>query len=249
MRSNQQKSRSRGRNNNNNNSRRNSNPLSRSYESNGPDVRVRGNAAHVAEKYVQLAQDANQTGDSVAAENYLQHAEHYFRIVSAAQAQVATQQQAQQAAHQAQQAANQARQAELKATESKMPGVEAASEGKPQNSEPTSGAVTLDTGAASGEAENTSAPKSETTFVSRSETTSAPKSETTARARRPRRRPRQDKPVEDAPAPAEQAKSAVAEKPADPAGESASDPAGAPQPDAGELPAFVTNANESSAAE
>ncbi len=52
---------------------------------------MRGNAAHVAEKYMQLARDANSSGDSVAAENYLQHAEHYFRVISAAQAQMYTQ--------------------------------------------------------------------------------------------------------------------------------------------------------------
>ena len=54
----------------------------RNFESNGPDVKVRGNAAHIAEKYLQLARDAQSSGDSVMAENYLQHAEHYFRIVS-----------------------------------------------------------------------------------------------------------------------------------------------------------------------
>lgn len=89
MRPNQQnnnKNRSRGR-NNNNGGRKHVNPLSRNYESNGPDVKVRGNAAHIAEKYVQLARDAQASGDSVMAENYLQHAEHYFRIVSAAQPQ------------------------------------------------------------------------------------------------------------------------------------------------------------------
>ncbi len=88
MRPNQQNKRSRSRNNN----RKSSNPLTRSYESNGPDVRVRGNAAHIAEKYMQLARDANSSGDSVAAENYLQHAEHYFRIISVAQDQMQTQQ-------------------------------------------------------------------------------------------------------------------------------------------------------------
>ena len=60
------------------------NPLSRSYESNGPDVKIRGTAQHVAEKYLQLARDAHSSGDHVAAENYLQHAEHYFRIIAAA---------------------------------------------------------------------------------------------------------------------------------------------------------------------
>lgn len=63
------------------------NPLSRSYESNGPDVKVRGTAAHIAEKYVQLARDAQSSGDPILAEAYLQHAEHYFRIIAAAQPQ------------------------------------------------------------------------------------------------------------------------------------------------------------------
>ena len=67
-----------------NGGRKHVNPLSRNFESNGPDVKVRGNAAHVAEKYLQLARDAQSSGDSVMAENYLQHAEHYFRIVSSA---------------------------------------------------------------------------------------------------------------------------------------------------------------------
>lgn len=78
---NQNKNRQRGR----NGGRKHVNPLSRNYESNGPDVKVRGNAAHIAEKYLQLARDAQSSGDSVMAENYLQHAEHYFRIVSSAQ--------------------------------------------------------------------------------------------------------------------------------------------------------------------
>src|SRR5882757_6937295 len=74
-------------NNNNNNNRRNHNPLTRVYESNGPDVKIRGTANHVAEKYLQLARDAQSSGDPVAAENYLQHAEHYFRLIAAAQEQ------------------------------------------------------------------------------------------------------------------------------------------------------------------
>src|SRR5690606_2046183 len=68
-----------------NGGRKHVNPLSRNFASNGPDVKVRGNASHVAEKYLQLARDAQSSGDSVMAENYLQHAEHYFRIVSSAQ--------------------------------------------------------------------------------------------------------------------------------------------------------------------
>ncbi|MGE3149281.1 MAG: DUF4167 domain-containing protein [Pseudorhodoplanes sp.] len=82
-----QNKRMRGRNNNNNNNRKNHNPLTRVYESNGPDVKIRGTASHVAEKYIQLARDAQSSGDPVAAENYYQHAEHYFRLIAAAQEQ------------------------------------------------------------------------------------------------------------------------------------------------------------------
>ena len=83
MRPNHNNKRMRGRPQNN---RRGPNPLTRSYESNGPDVKIRGNAHHVAEKYLQLARDAHTGGDPVAAENYLQHAEHYYRLIAAAQA-------------------------------------------------------------------------------------------------------------------------------------------------------------------
>src|SRR5829696_3057088 len=71
-------------NNNNNNNRRSHNPLTRVYESNGPDVKIRGTAHHVAEKYLQLARDAQSSGDPVSAENYFQHAEHYFRLIATA---------------------------------------------------------------------------------------------------------------------------------------------------------------------
>jgi hypothetical protein len=73
----------RGRNNRN----KGPNPLTRSYESNGPDVKIRGTAQHIADKYAQLARDAQASGDPVAAENYLQHAEHYYRIIATAQEQ------------------------------------------------------------------------------------------------------------------------------------------------------------------
>ena len=76
-----QNKRMRGRN------RKGQNPLTRVYESNGPDVKIRGTASHVAEKYIQLARDAQTSGDPVAAEGYFQHAEHYFRLIAAAQEQ------------------------------------------------------------------------------------------------------------------------------------------------------------------
>ena len=53
------------------------------FDSNGPEVRVRGNAHQVLEKYLALARDAQAVGDRIAAENYFQHAEHYFRIINA----------------------------------------------------------------------------------------------------------------------------------------------------------------------
>ena len=52
------------------------------YDSNGPDVRIRGNAHQVLEKYLTMARDASSQGDRIAAENYYQHAEHYFRVIN-----------------------------------------------------------------------------------------------------------------------------------------------------------------------
>src|SRR5579864_8867880 len=58
----------------------------RAFDSNGPDgVKVRGAAQHIYEKYQQLARDASASGDRVLGENYLQHAEHYFRLLRAMQ--------------------------------------------------------------------------------------------------------------------------------------------------------------------
>ncbi len=85
MRSGQQNKRGRGR---NNNGRKNGNPLSRTYDSTGPDVKIRGTAQHIADKYATMARDALGSGDTVMAENYLQHAEHYNRIIATAQAQM-----------------------------------------------------------------------------------------------------------------------------------------------------------------
>jgi hypothetical protein len=80
-----------GRNNNNNNNNSGNNGgrrphamgSNRNYDSNGPDVKIRGTASHIYERYCQLARDANSAGDRIAAENYLQHAEHYYRIMLA----------------------------------------------------------------------------------------------------------------------------------------------------------------------
>lgn len=81
MRQGQQNRRNRGRGRN-----RTGNPLTKSYESNGPDVKIKGTAADIAQKYMTLARDQLSSGNPVAAESYLQHAEHYNRIIMAAQA-------------------------------------------------------------------------------------------------------------------------------------------------------------------
>ena len=87
MRNGQNNKRMRNRGNQNNQNRRGQNPMTRVFESNGPDIKIRGTASHIAEKYLQLARDARSSGDPVAAENYYQHAEHYFRLIAAAQEQ------------------------------------------------------------------------------------------------------------------------------------------------------------------
>lgn len=81
MRQGQQNRRGRGRSSNSNQGRKGQNPLTRSFESTGPDIKIRGTPAHIAEKYAALARDAQSGGDPVLAENYLQHAEHYNRII------------------------------------------------------------------------------------------------------------------------------------------------------------------------
>ena len=89
--------RSRGRNNNgNNNSGGNRggrpSPRNQSFDSNGPEGRVRGSATQVLERYLAQARDAQTAGDGVLAENLFQHAEHYYRVLSAHTAQAEQQQ-------------------------------------------------------------------------------------------------------------------------------------------------------------
>ena len=55
-----------------------------SYESNGPDVKLRGNAQQLFEKYTALAHDASSSGERISAEAYSQFADHYFRLHQAA---------------------------------------------------------------------------------------------------------------------------------------------------------------------
>jgi Domain of unknown function (DUF4167) len=81
----------RNRNRNNNSGRRNTggggggSSNNKVFDSNGPDIKLRGTSQTIAEKYMQLGRDAQSSGDSVAAENYYQHAEHYYRLWAASQ--------------------------------------------------------------------------------------------------------------------------------------------------------------------
>jgi hypothetical protein len=84
MRQGQNPKRSRGRGSSSGSGRRNNVPTRhQTFDSNGPSVRIRGSAFQVHEKYLAMSRDAATAGDRVAAENYLQHAEHYFRIINA----------------------------------------------------------------------------------------------------------------------------------------------------------------------
>ncbi len=158
MRQSNQKSRSRGR------GRKPQNPMSRNFESNGPDVKIRGNAAHIAEKYSALARDCLSNGDRVIAENYLQHAEHYNRIVAAAQQQ------------------SEARAAEIAAKN-------AQNEAENQNSENAEAAATN----GKGDGEEKANGKAESVRDNDNvEADAAPKERKNSRNRRPRKQPAAD---------------------------------------------------------
>ncbi len=79
MRQGQSGKRSRG-------NRRNNNSSSRTVDSNGPEVKIRGTISHVYEKYQALAREANIAGERIASESYMQHAEHYYRLMNQAAA-------------------------------------------------------------------------------------------------------------------------------------------------------------------
>ena len=67
----------------NRNRPRRSNASSRLLESNGPDIKIKGSAPQIVEKYLALSRESQSSGDPIAAESYLQYAEHYQRIVDA----------------------------------------------------------------------------------------------------------------------------------------------------------------------
>lgn len=80
--SNNRRSRNRGGSGGSGNPRKGNNQKTQVFDSNGPDVRIRGTAFQVSEKYVALAKDAQGAGDMVLYQSYLQHAEHYQRMIN-----------------------------------------------------------------------------------------------------------------------------------------------------------------------
>lgn len=106
--------RQRGRTRNPNNASKQHNP-NRAMESNGPGVKVRGAVSTILEKYQQLARDAALSGDPVMAENYLQFAEHYFRVMREQAAQREKREEEQNAQRAARQAEYDARKAQQQA--------------------------------------------------------------------------------------------------------------------------------------
>lgn len=90
------------------------NVVNRVFDSSGPEGKVRGTPQQIIDKYQSLARDAQLSGDRVAAENFLQHSEHYSRMLGEAQSEMNERREAQDAQRQVQQAAHAAQQAERK---------------------------------------------------------------------------------------------------------------------------------------
>ncbi len=97
------KSRSRNKNHNNNRRNNSANVVNRVFDSNGPEGKVRGTPQQIIDKYQGFADDATLSGDRVGAENFLQHSEHYSRMLSEAQREIDARREAHEAQRQQQQ--------------------------------------------------------------------------------------------------------------------------------------------------
>lgn len=113
------KSRSRNKNNRNRNHNHNqnhgANVVNRVFDSSGPEGKVRGTPQQIIDKYRSLASDAQLSGDRVAAENFVQHAEHYTRMLNKAQREMTERREAQEAQRAAQEAQRAAQEAQRQA--------------------------------------------------------------------------------------------------------------------------------------
>jgi len=122
------KSRSRNKGNRRQNSNNNTNIVNRVFDSAGPEGKVRGTPQQIVEKYSQLARDAQLAGDRVAAESFMQHSEHYSRMLAVAQRE--------QAEKQAEHAARQAEQAERHAEQQRQRNEQRSPQQQPAPQEP-----------------------------------------------------------------------------------------------------------------
>ena len=132
--SNKSRSRNKGGNRRQNNNNNNTNIVNRVFDSAGPEGKVRGTPQQIVEKYSQLARDAQLSGDRVAAESFMQHAEHYSRMLAVAM-RAQAEKQAEHAARQAEQAerhAEQQRQRNEQRAQQQQPKPEADPAGAPQ---------------------------------------------------------------------------------------------------------------------
>ena len=128
------KSRSRNKGGNRRPNNNTTNIVNRVFDSAGPDGKVRGTPQQIVEKYSQLARDAQLAGDRVAAESFMQHSEHYSRMLAVALREQA-EKQAEQAARQAEQAARQAEQAERHAEQQRQRNEQRAAQQQEQEKE------------------------------------------------------------------------------------------------------------------
>ena len=90
---------SRSRNKNNNRRQNPGNVINRVFDSSGPEGRVRGTPQQIIDKYQSLASDAMLAGDRIAHENFLQHSEHYSRLLVVAQKELDAKREQQQKQH------------------------------------------------------------------------------------------------------------------------------------------------------
>ncbi len=115
------KSRSRNKNNNNNRRSNPTNVVNRVFDSSGPEGKVRGTPQQIIDKYQSLASDAVLSGDRVNAENFLQHSEHYSRLLTEAQTEINARRDAQEAQRLQQQQNQQQNQQQQKSQQQQKP--------------------------------------------------------------------------------------------------------------------------------
>ncbi|MFK5997504.1 MAG: DUF4167 domain-containing protein [Rhodobacterales bacterium] len=114
------KSRTRNKNHNNNRRGNATNILNRVFDSSGPEGKVRGTPQQIIDKYQSLAHDATLSGNRVNAENFLQHSEHYSRLLSEAQSEINERREAQEAQRQQNQQQNQNQQQQQQRPQNKV---------------------------------------------------------------------------------------------------------------------------------